>query len=207
MVLSHHNRSTRAKASRHQQRPDQGPRTGSPGCWFRTAGISNPVERLVSGSTGRGRNGGSNRTARNGKVRTGQGGSGRYFWTARRRSQCQTVSFCCSAAKAAGGGGLKVAARTSSADRKREQERDLGKGRVDGSRESGLNKNRSGFTHTNGGQGGRFQVKMVQGGSAWCPFSFLKQVTVQECHLSTGASAVKHDTTQILTHKPQEPLQ
>lgn len=47
------------------------------------------------------RNGRSNRTVRNGKVRTGQGGWGRYFWTARRRSQCQTVSFCCSAAKAA----------------------------------------------------------------------------------------------------------
>lgn len=78
---------------------------------------------------------------------------------------------------------------------------------MDGSRESGLNKNRSGFTHTNGGEGGRLQVKMVQGGSAWCTFSFLKQVTVQECHLSTGASAVKRDTTQILTHKPQEPLQ
>lgn len=68
----------------------------------------------------------------NGKVRTGQGGWGSYFWTVRQRSQCQTVSLCCGVARAGRGGdwGLKVAARTSSADRKREQDRDGGRKEV-----------------------------------------------------------------------------
>lgn len=34
----------------------------------------------------------------------------------------------------------------------------------------------------------------------------LRQVTVQECHLSTGASVVKCNMTHMLTHKPQELL-
>lgn len=40
---------------------------------------------------GQGRNGQSNRTVTNGKVRTGQGGWGRYFWTALAVPDCQPL--------------------------------------------------------------------------------------------------------------------
>lgn len=76
-----------------------------------------------------GRNGQSNRTVTNGKVRTGQGGWGRYFWTVLAVPDCQPL-LRRSRGKGSGGGGLKVAARTSSADRKREQERDVGRKEV-----------------------------------------------------------------------------
>lgn len=78
-----------------------------------------------------GRNGQSNRTVMNGKVRTGQGGWGRYFWTALAVPDCQPLL------RHSQGGGtwcwgwgdpaVKVGARTASADRMGEQERDVGR--------------------------------------------------------------------------------
>ncbi|KAM7387906.1 hypothetical protein PAMP_024117 [Pampus punctatissimus] len=69
---------------------------------------------------------------------------------------------------------LKVTACTSSADRRREGERDRGVGR-----------------HIRG-----CQVKTEQERAAGYTLSFLERVTGQECHLSTGASGVKCDITE-----------